>query len=187
MSKSSPKVGLEMRLDDAAFRNFLENVKGSKLKSALRQGLRKTLMIIKKKAVSNLQAVSFKTGKLNVSRPVWFKKYYGGSKKIYNLPSFRTGVVVRVAKSGGVGNVSIYKKETCKDYNLLLPMIHNAKGDRSTKGKGSGTRAPHSTGKIGPHTFFGDAVQQTKQEVQDNLQKNLNDAIKRAQDKYNKG
>ena len=181
MSKSSsPKEGLELRLDDAAFKNFLENVKGTKLKSALRQGLRKSLMIIKKKAVSNLQAVSFKKGKLNVSRPVWFKK--GG--KIYNLPSFRTGVMVRVARSGGAGNVSIYKKNGGKDYNLLLAMIHNAKGDRSTKG---GKRAPHSTGKIGPHNFFGDAVQQTKQEVQDNLQKNLNDAIKRAQDKYNKG
>lgn len=168
---------MEMRLDDAAFKLFLNNVSGARLKSAMRQGLRKSLMMIKNKAVSNLRAVKFKKGKLNVSKPVVFKK----NGKKYILPSFRKGVMIRVAKKGNAGNVSIYKKSNPKDYNLLLAMFHNAKGDRSTKG---GLRKAHSTGSVGPHTFFGDAVQQTKGQVNQNLQKNLQDAIRKAQERF---
>ena len=62
------------KFDDGGFRYFLQNVKGSKLKTALKSGVRKSLGIVKKQAVSNLKQISFKNGgKLNTSEKVLFK------------------------------------------------------------------------------------------------------------------
>ena len=45
---------LQMILKDGGFTFFLENIKCSKLKSALKSGIRKSLNIIKKTATQNL-------------------------------------------------------------------------------------------------------------------------------------
>lgn len=169
---------LKMILKDNGFQFFLDNIKGSKLKSALKSGLRKTLNIIKRKAVSNLSSVDFKKGKLNVNKQVNFKNSYGTN---YTLPSFKQGVMVKVFKDGSGGRAEIIGKG--KNYNLLLPMIENGKGKRYTKGRNN--RKAHSTGSIA-HTFFTSAVQSTKTQVHESLQKNLEQAIMRAKDKFYK-
>lgn len=160
---------LQMILKDNGFTFFLENIKSSKLKSALKSGIRKSLNIIKRKAVSNLKAENFKSGKLDVTKEVKFKK--GGN--VYTLPSFSKGVMVKVFKNGLGGRAEIIGKG--KNYNLILPMIENSKGERHT--------SKHSTGSIA-HTFFSTAVQSTKQNVHDSLQKNLEDAIIKARNKF---
>ena len=164
---------LQMILKDNGFTFFLNNIKGSKLKSALKSGIRKSLGIIKKKAVSNLKQIKFKKGNLNVSNPVTFKNSQGTK---YILPSFRSGVMVKVFKDGSGGRAEIIGRG--KNYNLILPMIENGKGRRFTKGD-----KPHSTGSIA-HTFFTSAVQSTKTEVHNSLQKNLEDAIIKARNKF---
>ena len=162
---------VRMNFDDGGFKYFLNNIKAGKLKTALKQGLRKTLNIIKKQAVSNLRDVKFKSGHLNLSKPVTFKK----NGETYTLPSFRKGVRVKINKNGLSGFATIMSK------NFILRMIHNAKGERHTKGR---NRKAHSTGSIGPRTFFNDAVDSTKTQVQSSLQENLNDAIMKARDKF---
>lgn len=164
---------LQMILKDNGFTFFLNNIKGSKLKSALKSGIRKSLGIIKKKAVSNLKQIKFKKGNLNISNPVTFKNSQGTK---YILPSFRSGVMVKVFKDGSGGRAEIIGRG--KNYNLILPMIENGKGRRYTKGD-----KPHSTGSIA-HTFFTSAVQSTKTEVHNSLQKNLEDAIIKARNKF---
>lgn len=164
---------LQMILKDNGFTFFLNNIKGSKLKSALKSGIRKSLGIIKKKAVSNLKQIKFKKGNLNISNPVTFKNSQGTK---YILPSFRSGVMVKVFKDGSGGRAEIIGRG--KNYNLILPMIENGKGRRFTKGD-----KPHSTGSIA-HTFFTSAVQSTKTEVHNSLQKNLEDAIIKARNKF---
>ena len=164
---------LQMILKDNGFTFFLNNIKGSKLKSALKSGIRKSLGIIKKKAVSNLKQIKFKKGNLNISNPVTFKNSQGTK---YILPSFRSGVMVKVFKDGSGGRAEIIGRG--KNYNLILPMIENGKGRRFTKGD-----KPHSTGSIA-HVFFTSAVQSTKTEVHNSLQKNLEDAIIKARNKF---
>lgn len=168
---------LKMILKDGGFQFFLENIKGSKLKSALKSGIRKSLNLIKKQAVNNLKQVDFKKGKLNVNDTVRFKNNQG---TVYTLPPFRNAVMVKTFKDGSGGRAEIIGKG--KNYNLILPMIENGKGNRFTKGK---SRKSHSTGSIS-HTFFTSAVQQTRTEVHNSLQKNLEDAINRAKTKFYK-
>lgn len=167
-----------MILKDGGFQFFLENIKGSKLKTALKNGIRKSLNIIKKKAVSNLMSANFKKGHLNVNKPIKFKNSYGS---VYELPSFKKGIMVKVFKDGSGGRAEIIGKG--KDYNLILPMIENSKGNRSTKGRNN--RKAHSTGTIG-NNFFSTAVEATKYQVHNSLQKNLEDAIMRAKNKFYK-
>lgn len=174
---------LKMVLKDGGFQFFLENIKGSKLKSALKSGISKSLNIIKKRAVSNLKSIQFKSGSLNVNDTVTFKNSYG---QTYTLPPFKNGVMVKVFKDGSGGRAEIIG--TGKNYNLILPMIENGKGARMTKGRsinGKGARKAHSTGSIA-HTFFTSAVQSTKSEVHASLQRNLEDAIMKAKDKFYK-
>ena len=68
-------------------------------------------------------------------------------------------------------------------------MMEASKGNRETSGdshKGiKRVRKAHSTGSIA-HTFFTNAVESTKSQVHNSLQKNLEDAIMRAKDKFYK-
>ena len=87
---------LKMILNDGGFTFFLENVKGSKLKTALKSGIRKSLNIVKKKATQNLKTITFKNGKhLDVNKDVKFKNSYG---TVYNVASFRKGIVTKLKK-----------------------------------------------------------------------------------------
>lgn len=178
---------LRMILNDGGFTFFLENVKGSKLKSALKSGLRKSLNIIKRKATSNLKAITFKNGKkLDVNKEVDFKNSYGTH---YNAAPFKKGIVTKLKRDGSSGRVQIMTKDTDKNWNPILKMIEASKGERKTSGNShqgiKKGRKAHSTGSIA-HTFFTSAVNSTKQQVQTSLQKNLEDAIMRARDKFYK-
>lgn len=178
---------LQTKLDDGNFTFFLQNVKGSKLKTALKSGLRKSLNIIKKKAVENLKGISFKNGKtLNTNETVVFTNSYGNR---YVVAPFSKGVVVKLKKDGSSGRVQIITKDTDKNWNPILKMIEASKGERFTTGnshKGvKGGRKAHSTGSIA-HTFFTNAVQSTRSQVQENLQKNLDEAINKAREKFYK-
>jgi hypothetical protein len=178
---------LRMILQDGGFTFFLENIKGSKLKTALKSGVRKSLNIVKKKAASNLKAIKFKNGKhLDINSDVVFKNSYGTK---YNVAPFKKGIVVKVKKDGSGGRVEIITKQTDNNWNPILKMIEASKGERKTtgnshKGIKKGRKA-HSTGSIGA-TFFTNAVQSTKSEVQRSLQKNLEDSIMRAKEKFYK-
>lgn len=178
---------LQMILKDGGFTFFLENVKGSKLKSALKSGLRKSLNIIKKQATSNLKAISFKSGKkLDVNKEVDFKNSYGTH---YYAAPFKKGIVTKLKRDGSSGRVEIITKDNDKNWNPILKMIEAGKGDRQTTGNShqgiKKGRKAHSTGSIA-HTFFTSAVNSTKQQVQTSLQKNLEDAIMRARYKFYK-
>lgn len=169
---------LKMILKDGGFQFFLENIKGGKLKSAMKSAIRKSLNIVKKKATQNLRGLEFKSGKLNINDVIKFKNNYGTT---YTLPPFKNGIMVKPFKDGSGGRVEIIGKG--KNYNLILPMIENGKGERFTKGKNN--RKAHSTGSIS-HTFFTSAVQETKTKVHESLEKNLHDAIMKAKDKFYK-
>lgn len=178
---------LRMKLDDGKFTYFLENVKGTKLKSALKSGVRKSLNIIKKEATSNLKGITFKNGqKLDVNKDVYFKNKYGSW---YAAAPFKKGIVVKIKRDGSKGRVEIITKSTDKNWNPILKMIEASKGERKTSGNShqgiKKGRKAHSTGSIA-HTFFTSAVNSTKQQVQTSLQKNLEDAIMRARDKFYK-
>lgn len=178
---------LKMILNDGGFTFFLENVKGSKLKTALKSGIRKSLNIVKKKATQNLKTITFKNGKhLDVNKDVKFKNSYG---TVYNVASFRKGIVTKLKKDGSGGRVEIITKQTDKNWNPLLKMMEASKGNRKTsgnshKGLKKGRKA-HSTGSIA-HTFFTNAVQSTKGEVHNSLQKNLEESIMRAKERFYK-
>lgn len=178
---------LKMILNDGGFTFFLENVKGSKLKTALKSGIRKSLNIIKKKATQNLQAISFKNGKkLDVNKEVDFKNSYGTH---YYAAPFKKAITVKVKKNGDGGRVQIMSNPISNNWNPILKMIEVSKGNRQTTGnshtKRKQGRKAHSTGSIA-HTFFTNAVETSKQQVHDSLQKNLDDAIMRARNKFYK-
>ena len=171
---------IRMQFSDGGFKKFLEEVRPSKLKGALRSAIRKSLNIIKKKTIQNMKAITFKDGKkLETSKPVVFKNSYG-TKYLY--PPFTQSVFVRVAKSGKVGNVAIRKQSEPRKSNPILTMIHNANGERRTKGRFG--RKAHSTGSIGPRKFFQDAVNSTKTEAQNSLEKNVMEAINKIKEKH---
>ena len=178
-------AALVMKTDDSGFKFFLENVKGSKLKSALKSGLRKSLNIIKKQAVTNLKAIKFKSGKqLNVNEQVTFKNNYGTK---YIAAPFKKAVAVKLFKDGSGGRAEIVHRPTDKNWNPILKMMEVSKGERKTsgnshQGRKQGRKA-HSTGSIA-HTFFTTAVNSTKSQVQSALQKGLEDAINKAKEKY---
>lgn len=174
---------MKMKLTDNGFSFFLENIKGNKLKSALKSGIRKSLNIIKKKSVANLSQVQFKKGKLNVNKTVNFRNNQGTK---YTLASFKNATMVKVNKDGSGGRAEIIGKG--KNYNPILVMIEAGKGERHTRAikvkNGHKMKVKtHSTGSIA-HTFFTSAVQSTKGEVQRSLQQNLEDAINKAKDKF---
>ena len=74
---------IRMQFSDGGFKKFLEEVRPSKLKGALRSAIRKSLNIIKKKTIQNMKAITFKDGrKLETSKPVVFKNSYG-TKYLY--------------------------------------------------------------------------------------------------------
>lgn len=178
---------LQMILKDGGFQFFLDNVKGGKLKTALKSGVRKSLNLIKKKAVSNLKAIKFKNGKnLDVNKTVDFKNSYGTH---YNAAPFSRAIQVKVYKSGKGGQVQIIHDDSNKNWNPILKMIEASKGKRSTSGNShtgrKQGRKAHSTGSIA-HTFFTNAVQSTKNEVHNSLQKNLEESIMRARNKFYK-
>ena len=172
---------IKTSLNDGGFTFFLQNIKGSKLKTALKSGLRKSLNIIKKKAVENLKSIKFKSGSIKANKPILFTKYYKGHKNQYVLPPFSKGVMTKVFKDGSGGRTEIIGKG--KNYNPILKMIEGGKGERQTKG--SWGKKSHSTGSIS-HTFFTSAVNSTKSQVQQSLQKNLEDAIMRAKERFNR-
>ena len=169
---------VKMTFDDGGFTYFLQNIRGSKLKQALKSGLRKTLNIIKQKAAQNLKAVSFKSGSVSVDKAILFTNNQGAK---YVLPSFRKGIMTKVSKDGTSGRVELIGRGD--NYNPILKMIEAGKGDRKTKGKKGKS---HSTGSI-THTFFTDAVTETKDKVQTALQKHLDDVINKAHEKWKQG
>jgi hypothetical protein len=178
---------LQMILKDGGFTFFLENIKGSKLKSALKSGIRKSLNIIKKTATQNLKAITFKDGKkLDVNRPVYFKNSYG---TVYNAAPFKKAIAVKVFKDGSGGRAEIIHRDSDKNWNPILKMMEASKGNRETSGNShqgiKRGRKAHSTGSIA-HTFFTNAVESTKTQVHNSLQRNLEDAIIRAKNKFYK-
>ncbi len=178
---------LRMILNDGGFTFFLDNIKGSKLKTALKSGIRKSLNIIKKQATMNLRGITFKNGKsLDVNKEVDFKNSYGTH---YYAAPFKKAITVKVKRDGSGGRVQIMSKEASNNWNPILKMIEVSKGNRQTTGNShtgrKQGRKAHSTGSIG-FTFFTNAVEQKRQEVHDSLQKNLDDAIMRARDKFYK-
>lgn len=178
-------AALTMKTDDNGFKFFLENVKGSKLKSALKKGVRKSLNIIKKQAVNNLKAITFKNGQhLDVNKDVTFKNSYG---KEYNAAPFKKAISVKLFKDGSGGRAEIIHRSTDRNWNPILKMMEVSKGERKTSGnshtKRKQGRKAHSTGSIA-HTFFTSAVNSTKGQVQTALQKGLEDAITKAKEKF---
>lgn len=178
---------LQMILSDGGFTFFLENIKGNKLKTALKSGVRKSLNIVKREATKNLKAIKFKNGKsLDINKAVTFKNNYGTE---YYAAPFKNAIVVKVRRDGKGGKVEIITKDTDKNWNPILKMIEVSKGERKTTGNShqgiKRGRKAHSTGSIA-HTFFTNAVQATKQQVHSNLQKNLEDAIMRAKERFYK-
>lgn len=178
---------LQMILKDGGFTFFLENVKGSKLKTSLKSGLRKTLGIIKKEATKNLKAITFKNGKkLDVNKDVSFKNSYGNT---YSAAPFKKAIAVKVFKDGSGGRTEIIHRPSDKNWNPILKMMEASKGKRETSGNShqgiKKGRKAHSTGSIA-HTFFTSAVQSTKNQVQTSLQRNLEVAINRAKEKFYK-
>lgn len=178
---------VKMNFDDNGFTFFLDNVKGGKLKSALKSGIRKSLNIIKSQSTKNLKAITFKNGKnLDVNKPVLFKNSYG---TVYNAAPFKKAIAVKVFKDASGGRAEIIHRDSDKNWNPILKMIEASKGDRKTSGNShqgiKRGRKAHSTGSI-RNTFFSDAINQTKTKVHDSLQKNLDDAIMKARNNFYK-
>lgn len=176
---------LQMILKDGGFTFFLQNIKAGKLKTALKNGVRKSLNIIKKQATSNLKAITFKNGKhLDVNKEVTFKNSYGTE---YYAAPFRKAIAVKVFKDGSGGRAEIIHRDTDKNWNPILKMMEVSKGERKTSGNShqgiKRGRKAHSTGTIA-HTFFSNAVESTKTKVHDSLEKNLHEAIIRARNKF---
>jgi hypothetical protein len=178
---------VKTKFDDGGFTYFLQNVKGGKLKTALKSGIRKSLGIVKKEADKNLKAITFKNGStLNATEKVLFKNKYGTP---YIVAPFSKGVVIKLKKDGSKGRVEIITKDTDKNWNPILKMMEASQGERKTDGNShtgrKQGRKAHSTGSIA-HTFFTNAVKSTQTEVQRSLQKNLEDAIMKAKEKFNR-
>lgn len=170
---------LRMILDDGGFTFFLDNVKGGKLKSALKSGVRKSLNIIKKQVVSNLRNLQFKSGQLDINKPVKFKNSYGSD---YTLPSFKQGVLTRAYRDGGGGVITISPKNRTKN-NFILAMMENSKGIRRTKGRND--RKAHSTGSI-KKDFFRIGLDAKRDEAHRTLEQHLHDAITKARNNFYK-
>ena len=131
--------------------------------------------------------MKYKNGKHpNVDKAILFRNNTG---KFYNLPSFRQGTMVKVFKDGSGGRVELIGRG--KNYNPILTFMEAGKGERKTRtvkivNHRKMKRQSHSRGSI-THTFFTSAVRQTKTDVHNSLQQNLEESINKAREKYNKG
>lgn len=179
---------VELKLDDEQFINFLGSIKPNKLKNALNSGARKSLAIVKKKAIDVLNRMNpWKNGnKVDTKKEYKFKKYSNGVKRFWKLPSFEKSIKIKTSKRDFLtSRVEIISKKG----NPLLVMMEASKGERYTKGKSrlfrKSTRG-HSTGSI-KRTFFSKAINDTRSAVHKSLEKSLHNSIIKAKEKAEQG
>lgn len=149
-----------IRFDDNGFSIFLNEVRPNKIKSALKSGMRKSLGIIKRQAVSNLRQVT----------PNYKKKDKWGL-------TLQGGILVKVNKDGLGGRAEIMGRGG--KANFKLKFFEN--GTKTRK-----TRKGYNRGQMKTTPFFTPAVNSTKSQVHEALQTNLDESLRRAYNKYAK-
>lgn len=178
-----------MKLYDYGFEKWLDNIQPTKLRTALRAGLRKSLNIITKQAKKNLKGV---TKNYNRGSNKWGLKLIKGIvTKIYKKSESKykiTGVseIIGQGKKNSdfrlkffeLGTVDRYiKNKSTKPYAHKKGYKKNVFGKKSTNGFGY-------RGRMKATPFFSTAVNSKKAEVEQSMEKNFQEALERAFKNY---
>ena len=141
---------------------WLDNINPSKLKTALRAGLKKTLQIVQKEAKENLKSV---TPNYNSSNNKWgLRLIKGVMVKLY-----------KAQKNDVRGVVEIMGKGKSADFRLKF--FENGTQARFTKNG-------WHRGKMKSTPFFNPALDSTKSEVEASLDGNYQEALENAYNKF---
>lgn len=141
---------------------WLENINPSKLKTALRSGLKKSLRIVQKEAKNNLKRVTPR---------------YNSGKNQWGLRLIR-GIMVKLykeQKNDVRGVIEIMGKGKSADFRLKF--FENGTQARFTKNG-------WHRGKMKSTPFFTPAVESTKSEVEASLDGNYQEALENAYNKF---
>lgn len=141
---------------------WLDNINPSKLKTALRAGLKKTLQIVQKEAQSNLKGV---TPNYNSSNNKWgLRLIKGVMTKLYKAQKNDVRGVVEILGKG-------------KQADFRLKFFENGTQARFTKNG-------WHRGKMKSTPFFNPALESTKGEVEASLDGNYQEALENAYNKF---
>lgn len=141
---------------------WLDNINPNRLKTALRNGLKKSLRIVQKEAKNNLKRV---TTKYNSGRNQWGLRLIKGiMAKLY-----------KEQKNDIRGVVEIMGKGKSADFRLKF--FENGTQGRFTKNG-------WYRGKMKTTPFFNPAIESTKSEVESSLEGNYNEALEKAYNKF---
>lgn len=141
---------------------WLDNINPNRLKTALRNGLKKSLRIVQKEAKNNLKRV---TPRYNSGRNQW------GLRLI-------RGIMVKLYKENKNdvrGVVEIMGKGKSADFRLKF--FENGTQARYTKNG-------WYRGKMKVTPFFNPAIESTKSEVESSLEGNYQEALEKAYNKF---
>lgn len=171
---------VKLTLKDYGFYTWLENIKPNKLKTALRQGLKKSLDIITKEAKKNLKQV---TPNYNRGNNKWgLKLIKGVVTKIYKRADAKDDIK-GVSEIMGQGKRSDFRlkffENGTKDRYIKKSggMVH------LTKKSNSGTKLGFR-GKMKAKPFFNPAIESKETEVHNEMEKNFQDSLEKAFDKF---
>lgn len=141
---------------------WLDNINPNRLKTALRNGLKKSLKIVQKEAKKNLKSV---TPRYNSGRNQWGLRLIRGIMlKLY-----------KAQKNDIRGVVEIMGKGKSADFRLKF--FENGTQSRFTKNG-------WYRGKMKVTPFFNPAIESTKSEVEASLEGNYQEALEKAYNKF---
>ena len=146
----------QFEIDTSEVEKMFSEFDGRKRKAVYRRATKDALNIVKKETLQNLK------GEIN---PKMF------SKKDKWGNSFRTGVVVKVGKSGKTGVIHIMKNFKLRFYELGTQYRYHKNG--------------RYIGRIRKTRFFTRAKQSKEREVFNSINRLISDSIKRINEKYN--
>lgn len=141
---------------------WLDNINPNRLKTALRNGLKKSLRIVQKEAKNNLKRV---TARYNSGHNQWGLRLIRGIMvKMY-----------KAQKNDIRGVVEIMGKGKSADFRLKF--FENGTQGRFTKNG-------WYRGKMKVTPFFNPAIESTKSEVESSLEGNYQEALEKAYNKF---
>lgn len=141
---------------------WLDNINPNRLKTALRNGLKKSLRIVQKEAKNNLKKVTPR---------------YNSGKNQWGLRLIK-GIMVKLYKENKNdirGVVEIMGKGKSADFRLKF--FENGTHSRYTKNG-------WHRGKMKSTPFFNPAIESTKSEVESSLEGNYQEALEKAYNKF---